>query len=253
VAKNLKNGTEQHSKCCDDLVKGMEMHKGLITFLVIIVLAFSVVRSINAQTEQNGMQTFLDSTAFGLRIQANATAEVLPNENITVTMTLIGQTEVQVKYLNLSVFGFLNGTDRILIANRSDVDFPVNDTSWSYNCTFDVPEWVSGKAYGEIRLAHSAKYGPVTVNNDGLVCGFYMTNVKNVYLQGLEQQLNDLKQKYEQLNQTYGELERNFTALQETAGELDNTRRVTAVLGITTVFFVATTLYLVFRRPKEYW
>jgi hypothetical protein len=36
-------------------------------------------------------------------------------------------------------------------------------------------------------------------------------------------------------------------------GELDNTRRLTTVLAITTVLFVATTVYLVMRKPKEIW
>jgi hypothetical protein len=79
-----------------------------------------------------------------------------------------------------------------------------------------------------------------------------MTKVTNSYLQGLEQRFNELKQLNEQLNQSYWDLERNFTALQGSVNELDNTRTAAAVLGITTVFFVATTLYLVLRKPREY-
>jgi hypothetical protein len=35
--------------------------------------------------------------------------------------------------------------------------------------------------------------------------------------------------------------------------ELDNTRRVAVILAITTVFFVATTVFMVMRKPNESW
>ncbi len=237
----------------------MKMPKHIVIVIAVIVLGFGFFSNVKAQAPQEATQAFLDFTAFGIRIQANATAEARPTENITVILTLASQTEVHVKYFNLSIFGFLNGTDRILMTNKSDTDFLLNNTSRSYNWTFPVPEWVSGKTYGEIKLAYWAIYiyGPpekIFIDYEEFPCGFYMTNVENVYLEGLEHQFSDLKQEYEQLNQSYRELNQNLTdALQGNANELDNARRVTAVLGITTVFFVATTLYLVFRRPKEYW
>jgi hypothetical protein len=230
----------------------MRIRNHVIVFLAAAILALCVVRTIRAQPQPENMQTFFDSTAFGIRIQVNATAEVGPSENITGAFSLTGQTEVYVKSINLNIFGFLNGTNRILMANVSDGDFSLNNTVRQYNFTFRVPDWVWDTTYGEIDVAHSAKYGPVTLNNDGFVFGFTMTKVTNSYLQGLEQRFNELKQLNEQLNQSYWDLERNFTALQGSVNELDNTRTVAAVLGITTVFFVATTLYLVLRKPREY-
>jgi len=41
--------------------------------------------------------------------------------------------------------------------------------------------------------------------------------------------------------------------LQGSSNELGNTRMAVGILAITTVFFVATTLYLVMRKPKESW
>lgn len=204
-----------------------------------------------------------------MRIQANATAQAQPTENITVVLTLTSQAESYVKYFNVSIFGFLNGTDSILMSNKSDNDFWLNSTSppRSYNWTFPVPEWVSGMTYGEVRLANSIKFGPVTIDNDGFVCGFYMTNVENVYLAKLEHDFNDLTQNYDQLNNTFNnltqsydelnktcaELQQNLTALQGNTNELFSTREVAAVLGVTTVVFVVTTMYLMMRRPKQYW
>ena len=76
-------------------------------------------------------------------------------------------------------------------------------------------------------------------------------------LNGSFSQLNssywELKGTYEQLNQTYWGLELNHTDLQGSVTDLDNTRRLAAVLGVTSVFFVVTTIYLVTRRPKESW
>lgn len=63
----------------------------------------------------------------------------------------------------------------------------------------------------------------------------------------------ELKGIYEQLNQTYWGLRLNYTDLQGSVTDLDNTRRLAAVLGVTSVFFVVTTIYLVTRRPKESW
>jgi len=76
-------------------------------------------------------------------------------------------------------------------------------------------------------------------------------------LNGSFSQLNssywELKDTYEQLNQTYWGLRLNYTDLQGSVTDLDNTRRLAAVLGVTSVFFVVTTIYLVTRRPKESW
>jgi hypothetical protein len=76
-------------------------------------------------------------------------------------------------------------------------------------------------------------------------------------LNGSFSQLNssywELKDTYEQLNQTYWGLKLNYADLQGSVTDLDNTKRLAAVLGVTSVFFVVTTIYLVTRRPKESW
>jgi hypothetical protein len=35
-------------------------------------------------------------------------------------------------------------------------------------------------------------------------------------------------------------------------GDIGNTRSIATLLGVTTVFFVATTAYLIMRKPKDY-
>jgi hypothetical protein len=249
----------------------MKTCRRVVVFLAVAFLSFSLFGSIRAQASQKAMQTFFnfDSPVLGIEIQANATAEARPEENITVILNLTSLTDVHINNFSLSIFGFLNGTDRILMANRSYTDFWLNSTSQSYNCTFQVPDWISGKAYGEIELAHSAMFanGTLVIINPGLVSGFYMTSIENVYLEELEQEYSNLTQQYGQLNQSYTnlghefdnltqlyeQLNRSYVGLQGSANELASTRQVTAVLGITTVIFVATTLYLALRKPKQYW
>ena len=48
-------------------------------------------------------------------------------------------------------------------------------------------------------------------------------------------------------------LNETYWGLKGSSNELGNTRMAVGILAITTVFFVATTLYLVMRKPKESW
>lgn len=215
--------------------------------LAVSVLALGFLNIVRGQEPQGTMQAFLDSTAFGIRIQANATAQVQPLENITIIFTLTSQGDVFVENFTVSIFGFLNGTDRVLMKNAPYSAFWLNNTSRSYDYTFPVPEWMSGWTYGEVRLANFLEQGMVTIRNDGFVYGFYMTNVENVYLEGLEHDFSVLEQNYTELEQKLN------ATLQANSNQLDSTRTVAGVLGVTTVVFVATTMYLVLRKPKQYW
>jgi hypothetical protein len=232
----------------------MEMRMHVVTFVIVSILALGFFGSVKAQGSQATMQPFYDSTTFGLRIQANATGEASPGDNITVLLTLTGEADAQVdvKNFSLSVFGFLNGTVKVLMAETSAADFSLNNASRTFNLTsFSVPDWVTGKTYGEITLAHqvtvSTGFLNTTITNDGFVCDFPITDIKNVYL-------DKLLQDYEQLSLNYTALDKKLNdTLSANSGDLDNTRTVAAVLGVTTVVFVATTMYLILRRPKQYW
>jgi hypothetical protein len=129
----------------------------------------------------------------------------------------------------------------------------MQNTSKTYNVTFPVPGNVWDATYGEITLTYTVKQMGIETKFTNLTLGFEMTHVKNIYLEKLEQDFRLLNSTYWQLNQTYMQLLQNYTAMQRSLNELDNTRRVVAILVVTTVFFVATTLYLVLRRPRDYW
>jgi prefoldin subunit 5 len=265
-----------------------------------------------ASTSAQNMQTFLDSNIPGIRIQVNATAETQPGQNITVMLCLKrqNQTGVYVEYFNLSVFGFVNGTYKILMANITGDSFSLGSSPSRYNRTFAVPQQVWDVTYGEITLTYNATYSvagiQTTILYQNITSGFTMTHVENVYLKSIEEQLANLQAQYNQLhenytalqgnlselnetywksfqmnltvdnlayiNRTYWELQQNYTALQGNLSELqarynslqqnyttlegslsdlNNTRSAVAVLAITSIFFLATTVYLIMRKPKE--
>ena len=241
---------------------------GTVTSIfVMLILALTLVKSTTAQTPSENMKTFFDSTIPGIKIQVNATAETRPTENITVMLSMKGLGDVYIEYFNLSIFGFLNGTYKVIMANITDNNFSLKNILKEYNCTFKVPEQVWDVTYGEILLTYRAVLGGLELRFPQLTYGFTMTHVENVYLKKLEndlkswiksyQQLNNtywqLNSTFEQLQQNYTELLQNYTALQGSLNELGNTRMAVGILAVTTVFFVATTLYLVMRKPKESW
>jgi hypothetical protein len=234
--------------------------------IIISIILFATICNVKAQSEN--MQTFFDHEIPGIKITVNATAETQPNENITVKITINPlEEEVNIKYFNLSVFGFINGTYKTMIYNITVNNFPFNDT-------FTVPEQVWGVTYGEITLTYDVKYvikqgniqTETTITYENLTVGFAMTRVKNVYLETVEEQLRNLNSIFEQLNQTFRQMfqmnltEESLAKLNETywglkgsSNELGNTRMAVGILAVTTVFFVATTLYVVMRKPKESW
>jgi hypothetical protein len=220
-----------------------------------------------AQVAGDNVKNFFDSEMPGIKIQANATAETRPTENLTVWLLVMPRANVYVELFRFEVYGFLNGTiDTISIGNITDHNLPNGTSSW-YNKTFLVPDGVSGVTFGEITLAYSISFGALDLTFPNAVSGFYMTHVEDTLtktlgsqLEGLNDRCNQLNDSYSnltnaylQLNQTFVQLQKNYTSLQSSMDELDNTRRVAVVLAITTVFFVVTTVFMVMRRPKESW
>jgi hypothetical protein len=254
--------------------------------LILLTLAFASIGCGKAQASASTekLETFLDSSIPGIRIQVNATAETQPSQNVTVMLSLeqqpsiYGQTSVYVEYFNLSVFGFVNGTYVILMSSITNNSFSLGNSSSRYNRTFTVPQQVWGVTYGQVTLTYNATYPlgfgiHMTIPYQNMTLGFTMTHVENVYLESIEDQFENLEALYVQLNQTfwksfrmnltvdnlaslnrtYLELQQNYTEVQGSLSELDNTRSAVTVLAITSVFFLATTLYLIMRRPKEYY
>ncbi len=253
----------------------LENPKSLITFLVTLTLALALIRNATAQSPSE-MQTFFSKDYAGISITVNATKETIPGGNTAIGLWInCTSAGVKVDYLNLSVYGFKSGKEKILLnftCALPNAPISLNQTI-EYNVS--IPNDVWGATYGELYLKYAIVDQPIERN-----AGFHMTIVRNVYLEELEQQLKSLNESYQQLNntleqlnqtfwesfqmnlstenlaylnKTYWELQHNYTALQGSLNELDNTRSAVAALAITTVIFVATTIYMIMRKPKQYW
>jgi hypothetical protein len=232
----------------------------LSLIIVVCTLTLAMVCKVKAQVSAHNVKTFFDSEMPGIKIQVNATAETRPTENLSAWLLLTPQTAVYVESFELDIYGFLNGTDKVSIGNITDHSFSLNGNSTEYNMTFLVPDGVWGITFGEITLTYSANLGGLELMFPKASGGFYMTQVDNTFVESLVTQLRGLNESYDRLNDTYYnltgeylELQQNYTMLQGSMNELDNTRRVAVILAITTVFFVATTVFMVMRRPRESW
>lgn len=235
--------------------------------LCVLALTFALLNSARVHATDEEMKVFLNSEMLGINIQVNATAKTEPGKNLTVFLTLRATMDVHIDRINLEVFGFLNGTDQLSLGNISASNFDMNSTLKNYTKIVIVPDNVWGITYGEIRLAYYVDMGVLKVEFPNIVNGFPLTLVENTLLKNLEEQVrnlnescNQLAEKYSNLtetyaalNRTYWDLNQSYTSAQNSLGELDNTRRLTTILAITTVFFLATTVYIILRRPRDYW
>jgi len=235
--------------------------------LCVLAVTFALLNSASVRAEDEEMKVFLNSEMTGIKIQVNATTKTQPGENLTVLLALTATMNVHVDRINLEVFGFLNGTDQLSLGNVSDSNLDMNNTLKNYTKIIIVPNNVWGITYGEIRLAYDVDMGGFVAGFPNIVNGFPLTLVENTLLKNLEEQVrnlneihNQLAEKYSNLtetyatlNQTYWDLNQTYTSAQNSLGELDNTRRLTTILAITTVFFLATTVYIILRRPRDYW
>ncbi len=251
-------------------MKTLKKSKTAITISITLILALTLIQNITAQPSSE-MQTFFSKDYAGISIKVNATGETVPGENITINLWInCTATYVTVDCLALSVYGFRYDREKIQL-NSTDViknnALAPNNAS-QHNYTVLIPNDVWGTTYAELSLKYTIvdlylEYTPT----------FSITIVRNVYWEELENKFNSLNSTYWQLNQTfwesfqmnlsaenlarlnqtYCELQQNYTSLQGSLSELDNTRRAVIILAITTVSFVATTIYLLIRKPKQQW
>lgn len=268
------------------------MNKKIITFFVCLSLLLALPNTARTQTQANSMETFFDSKISCVKVQVNATARAQPASFISVKLSLTAVvTKVYVKTINLTVYGFINGTEkREIYQNASGNVLIYKDNRVVYPHRVYVPANICGIIYGEIYLNYDAtvvdelgRENPYPFQG---TMGFAMTRIENVYLRFLEDQIKSLKDQIKSLedqirdvnstvanlNQTFKEcfgrnltrdellnlnhtlwqLQQDYEALKGVKSELDNTRTTMVFLAAVAVFFVATTAYLVFRKPKEY-
>jgi hypothetical protein len=262
------------------MVKVMRKLRAVTSIFVMLIIALTLVKSTTAQTPEE-METFFSSKYVGISIQVNATRETVPGADITIRLLVNCTSDaVYVDYLNLSVYGYKHigyalEKDTLLPICVIKQHFLVHHNASRYNYTIPVPNDVWDLTYAELHSKYTVVSTPFGFDET-----FSITTVRNVLWEELEEKLEWLNQTYQKLNNTYWQLnntveqlnqtfwqmfQMNLTAeslarlnetywsLKGSSNELGNTRTAVGILAVTTVFFVATTLYLVMRKPRESW
>jgi hypothetical protein len=238
-------------------VKDLKITKLLIIAFIPVIFSLGVAQSLAAQSP-NELKTYFSAEYAGISVVVAATNETVPLGNITVYLWVNCTAEgVRIDHLNFSFYGFRGGQVRTLLSAvdaLSNESLPLNGTRERF-FTVPVPSDVWDAAYCEFSLRYSIKNSSLEWNPS-----FPITIVRNVSFEALEEhfgrlfsKLMDQFKKFEQLNQTYTELQNNYTSLKDSVNAYNSATQVAIVLGVTTVFFLGTTVYLVMRRPKDYW
>jgi len=252
------------------VVKILKKIKTLIAIFVVLSVTLSRIQYVASQASDD-MLTFYSKDYPGISIEVNATAETVPGENMTLNVRINCTAKgVSVDSITISVYGFKYGREKLLLDSitlMENISLILDHTS-QWNHTLEIPNDVWDATYAELHLQYSIMGAPFEYDPN-----FSITIVRNVYLEELESMLQNLNQTYGLLNQTfwecfqmnltaenfvllnqtYWELHENYTSLKGSVSGFDTTRTVAIVLSVTTVFFAATTVYLMMRKPKQYW
>ncbi len=236
----------------------MKNRKMKVATLLVILALFLVLKSY-AQ-ENSEVQTFYDHYEAGLDVDVKAPTNTGPGEKINVSVSFhCHSKDLVINYLYVTIYDFKSGEEKTPIETVTLVEEgtgydPQNDENLTKTYEVEIPEDAWDITYGEVSYQWELPGHVYTISD----YGFTMTYVRNVKMEDLIAQLANKTQEYDrlwqnftQLNQTYWDLASNETLGTEV--ELGNTRLAMIIFIIATVFFAATTIYLMVRKPREYW
>ena len=210
----------------------------LCTFL--LTLAFSGVG--NAAPEETQSVYYLDYG--GLKIDIRAPDQAYPGENITVTVkTEAVVPQIYVKYINVDLYGVVNATTEVILDQISHLK---NSSLSSHEVQYNIkiPDNISpGLTYGEV----SCEWEALGASFEILSSGFVLTYVKNVALEQLQAEYDELDTTHQSILEEYTELKSGIK------GEVDSTRNLMYVFIATTVVASITVVVLLMRKPKKVW
>ena len=205
----------------------------------LLTLAFSGVG--NAAPE--GMQNMYHIEYGGLEIDVSAPVQVYPGEEISVTVRTEAVTEIYVEYIYVNIYGAVNATNEVTLRNIVHLKNS-SLTSYESNYNIAIPENISpGLTYGNISCEWDFMGSPQKIPSSG----FALTYVKNVALEQLQAEYDELNATHQSILQEYTELK---SGLKE---EVDSTRNLMYVFIATTVVASITVVVLLLRKPKKVW
>lgn len=207
----------------------------------LLILAFSGVG--NAAPEETQSVSPIDYG--GLRIDITAPVQACPGENITVTVKTSASDvqQIHIKYITIELYGVINATTKVYldqIEHLSNVSLSSHEIH--YNVT--IPNNISpGLTYGEV----SCEWDALGASFEILSSGFVLTYVKNVALEQLQVEYDELNATHQSIVQEYNELKSAVN------GDSDSTRNLMYVFIATTVVASITVVVLLMRKPKKVW
>jgi hypothetical protein len=222
-----------------------------------------------------------DYGLYNLKIHIENPAEAYPNQNLTINLTAEASAKLMINYIAIELYTFNSST--MNGENFTSIEFVNYSTPLllpgslsSYKASFDaaVPVSAFNVVYARLNLTWTEGFGTVESSTYARQTTFIMASVYNPELErlrdllpklqkqnailrrnvtymndSLTQALNDLTDMNNTLTQAFNNL---TDATSRYQGDIGNTRTVATVLGVTTVFFVATTVYLTMKKPKDY-
>lgn len=222
--------------------------------LCVFVFALPFFGVVNAVSEET--QNVYDIDYGGLHVTIIAPVEACPGENITLNVkTSASDTpQIHVDYLNLTFYGVANSTTKVIfdeIAHLTDASI----SSHEVNYTIAIPDNIApGLTFGEIRCDWKALGASFEIPSSG----FPLTFIRNVALEQLQVEHDELTNTHQSLVQNYTELESNYTQLDSDYTELkskttdaDSAHSLMWVFVITTVIAVITVFVLLIRKPDN--
>ncbi|MGB9684003.1 MAG: hypothetical protein ACPL1Z_03620 [Candidatus Bathyarchaeales archaeon] len=221
------------------------------TFLILLI--FAITCNVKAETPAHVYKYSYS----GIEVLVENPFEAYPNQTITVNITTKALTNLIVNYTQVDLYTLNNLTkEEILFYTIFHISIPrlFSGDQW-LNKTYEVhiPEYASNVIYGKLRLKWTLK-GTEEGDAYEREPTFVMSYLRNLELERLRDENARLKENVTDLNNTLTELRNNLTEIQNRyEGELSGTRSTIVVLAVATVFFVATTAYLVLRKPKQSW
>jgi len=206
----------------------------------LLTLAFSGVG--NAAPEETQSVYYLEYG--GLKIDIRAPDQAYPGENITITVkTEAVVPQIYVKYINVDLYGVVNATTEVILDNITHLkNSSLSSHEAQYNIT--IPDNISpGLTYGIINCEWELMGAPQKIPSSG----FALTYIKNVELEQLQAEYDELNATYQTLLQDYTELESDVNE------EVDSTRNLMYVFIATTAVASITVVVLLMRKPKKVW
>ncbi|MBS7621993.1 hypothetical protein KEJ32_07790, partial [Candidatus Bathyarchaeota archaeon] len=175
----------------------MNLQKYAILLLSLILL-IALICTNKAKARYESMQTFFNSKLLGMKIEVDATAKTQPNANITFVVSLTPEADItiKIKSFNFTVYGFINGTERVKLYTNMSNDFELTNIK-HYNGSFQIPENICGITQGEIYLTYNVTMkdplgGTHSYPISDITLSFAMTYVEDVYRKLLEEQLKNI-------------------------------------------------------------